>query len=69
MVSFSITKLTILFAYGVRSIAGLTCEVPGGTSDDAPAIKAALATCNNGGTVSDKLKKILLFLKHKIGCS
>ncbi|KAH9213209.1 glycoside hydrolase family 28 protein, partial [Leptodontidium sp. 2 PMI_412] len=25
--------------------------VPGGTSDDAPAIKAALATCNNGGTV------------------
>ena len=55
MVSFSLTKLTIIFAYGVSSIAGLTCEVPGGTSDDAPAIKAALATCNNGGTVSDNL--------------
>ncbi len=28
-----------------------TCEVVGGTSDDGPAIKAALTSCNNGGTV------------------
>lgn len=27
------------------------CQVAGGTSDDSPAIKAALASCNNGGTV------------------
>lgn len=69
MVSFSITTLTVLFAYGVSSIAGLTCEVPGGTSDDAPAIKAALATCNNGGTVSDNLRKDFFVSKDKIGCS
>jgi hypothetical protein len=31
---------------------GLTCEVPGGTSDDGPAIKAALTKYNNGGTVN-----------------
>lgn len=29
----------------------LTCEVAGGTSDDGPAIAAALVSCNNGGTV------------------
>jgi galacturan 1,4-alpha-galacturonidase len=28
-----------------------TCVVPGGTTDDGPAIKTAMATCNNGGTV------------------
>jgi galacturan 1,4-alpha-galacturonidase len=27
------------------------CQVAGGTSDDSAAIKAALASCNNGGTV------------------
>lgn len=27
------------------------CQVAGGTSDDSPAIKAALASCNNGGTI------------------
>lgn len=27
------------------------CRVLGGTSDDAPAIKAALASCNGGGTL------------------
>jgi galacturan 1,4-alpha-galacturonidase len=27
------------------------CRVPGGTSDDSTAIKAALTSCNNGGTV------------------
>jgi galacturan 1,4-alpha-galacturonidase len=32
--------------------AGVACEVPGGTSDDGPAIASALNSCNNGGTVS-----------------
>jgi hypothetical protein len=32
-------------------VGAATCRVPGGTSDDAPAIKAALASCNGGGTV------------------
>lgn len=35
-----------------KVVSSLTCEVPGGTSDDGPAIKAALIQCNNGGTVS-----------------
>jgi threonine dehydrogenase-like Zn-dependent dehydrogenase len=35
----------------VTSALAATCTVAGGTSDDGPAIKAALATCNNGGTV------------------
>ncbi|KAL9624270.1 MAG: hypothetical protein Q9160_001517 [Pyrenula sp. 1 TL-2023] len=39
------------FALLAPLVASLTCEVPGGTSDDGPAIKAALIQCNNGGTV------------------
>lgn len=39
----------------VASLAGASyaavCHVAGGTSDDSAAIKAALASCNNGGTV------------------
>ncbi|GKT89524.1 glycoside hydrolase family 28 protein [Colletotrichum tofieldiae] len=41
-----ITLLSVL-----SSAAALTCQVPGGTSDDSPAILAALKQCNNGGTV------------------
>jgi hypothetical protein len=36
----------------VASVVGLTCEVPGGTSDDGPAINAALTKRNNDGTAS-----------------
>ncbi|KAL9111308.1 MAG: hypothetical protein Q9227_004185 [Pyrenula ochraceoflavens] len=39
------------FAVVTKLASALTCEVPGGTSDDGPAIKAALSQCNNGGTV------------------
>lgn len=46
----SLRKLLVL-ACSIGSALSATCVVPGGTSDDAPAIKAALATCNNGGTV------------------
>ncbi len=41
------------------SAAPTTCQVPGGTTDDGPAIKAALSSCNNGGTiVLDKIYTI-----------
>lgn len=33
------------------SVLALTCNVAGGTSDDGPAIAAALSSCDNGGTV------------------
>jgi hypothetical protein len=32
-------------------VGAATCQVPGERSDDAPAIKAALSSCNSGGTV------------------
>jgi hypothetical protein len=51
MAIISLRRITLLLAAAISSVAGLTCQVPGGTSDDGPAIKAALATCNNGGTV------------------
>ncbi len=52
MTYISFAKIAFLLASAVTSVVGITCEVPGGTSDDGPAIKAALAKCNNGGTVS-----------------
>ena len=51
MPSYSILGFVALFGFVLNSASAATCEVPGGTSDDGPAIKAALATCNNGGTV------------------
>ncbi|KAH7088790.1 pectin lyase-like protein [Paraphoma chrysanthemicola] len=43
---------TSLIAASVASAAyAAVCEVAGGTSDDSAAIKAALKSCNNGGTV------------------
>ena len=36
----------------IPQVLAATCEVAGGTSDDTAAIKAALSSCNNGGTVS-----------------
>ena len=51
MSSFSILRLFALASVVVTSVIATTCEVAGGTSDDGPAIKAALASCNNGGTV------------------
>ncbi|KAH6612125.1 pectin lyase fold/virulence factor [Boeremia exigua] len=36
-----------LVSTGIAAI----CQVPGGTNDDSAAIKAALTSCNNGGTV------------------
>jgi hypothetical protein len=51
MSSRVILSLVALFGFALNSASAATCEVPGGTSDDGPAIKAALATCNNGGTV------------------
>ena len=42
----------IWLAFVAKHVFGLTCEVAGGTTDDGPAIKAALTQCNNGGTVS-----------------
>ena len=36
----------------ISQVLAATCEVAGGTSDDTAAIKAALSSCNNGGTVS-----------------
>jgi len=46
-------KLVLLASLGLllSVTSAAICEVPGGTADDGPAIKAALATCNNGGTV------------------
>ncbi|KUJ12430.1 glycoside hydrolase family 28 protein [Mollisia scopiformis] len=41
----------IFFLSYATSAFALTCQVAGGTSDDAPAISAALSSCNNGGTV------------------
>lgn len=40
-----------LLASSVHSVSAATCSVIGGTADDGPAIKNALASCNNGGTV------------------
>lgn len=51
MPSISILRLLALTGYVVTRVLAATCEVAGGTSDDGPAIKAALASCNNGGTV------------------
>lgn len=48
-----ITMLRLFIFLGLcwTSLAASSCQVPGGTADDGPAIKAALASCNNGGTV------------------
>ncbi len=43
-------KLISVISFAASSFA-LTCDVPGGTSDDGPAIASALSSCNNGGTV------------------
>ena len=51
MPSFTALRLITLLAAASFTLAATTCEVPGGTSDDGPAIKAALVSCNNGGTV------------------
>jgi len=48
---FSILRLFALTSVAATSVIATTCEVAGGTSDDGPAIKTALANCNNGGTV------------------
>ena len=40
-----------LLCLAIQTATAATCEVAGGTTDDGPAIKAALTTCNNGGTV------------------
>jgi hypothetical protein len=51
MPSFSLLQKFALLSFAIRTAAAATCEVAGGTSDDGPAIKAALAICNNGGTI------------------
>jgi galacturan 1,4-alpha-galacturonidase len=51
MPSSRIHRTIALLGLAIRLARAATCEVTGGTSDDGPAIKAALATCNNGGTV------------------
>jgi hypothetical protein len=51
MYSQSIYRLLASLSSAAISAAATTCEVAGGTADDGPAIKAALAACNNGGTV------------------
>ena len=51
MASSRIHRILALLGLAIRAARAVTCEVAGGTSDDGPAIKAALATCNNGGTV------------------
>lgn len=48
---FSLLPTFALLSIAIQTAAAATCEVAGGTSDDGPAIKAALASCNNGGTV------------------
>jgi galacturan 1,4-alpha-galacturonidase len=50
MAPFSVLKFVSILGFAVSALAA-TCEVAGGTSDDGPAIAAALSTCNNGGTV------------------
>jgi hypothetical protein len=50
MYSHSVYRL-LAFLGSATVSAAATCEVAGGTADDGPAIKAALASCNNGGTV------------------
>lgn len=47
----SLLQTLALLGFAIRSVTAATCDVAGGTSDDGPAIKAALTTCNNGGTV------------------
>ena len=49
--SSAILRTLALLSLAIQTAVAATCEVAGGTSDDGPAIKAALATCNNGGTV------------------
>ena len=44
--------LLSVVAFLARASFAATCTVAGGTADDTAAIKAALSTCNNGGTVS-----------------
>jgi hypothetical protein len=51
MPSSRIHRTLAFLGLAIRAAKAATCEVAGGTSDDGPAIKAALATCNNGGTV------------------
>jgi galacturan 1,4-alpha-galacturonidase len=51
MSSCTVLRTLALLSLAIRVVTAATCEVAGGTSDDGPAIKAALATCNNGGTV------------------
>ncbi|KZL71780.1 glycoside hydrolase family 28 protein [Colletotrichum incanum] len=46
-----IPRTLIILLSILSSTTALTCQVPGGTSDDSPAILAALKQCNNGGTV------------------
>jgi galacturan 1,4-alpha-galacturonidase len=52
MAPLSFAKIAFLLVSAVTSVVGLTCEVSGDTSDNGPAIKAALTQCNNGGTTS-----------------
>jgi hypothetical protein len=51
MPSSFIPRLLTLISIAITSTNAATCEVAGGTSDDSAGIKAALASCNNGGTV------------------
>ncbi|TVY82545.1 putative exopolygalacturonase X [Lachnellula suecica] len=51
MPSFRILQTIALLGFASRAARAATCEVAGGTSDDGPAIKTALASCANGGTV------------------
>jgi len=51
MVTTRNLTLLALAACFQNILAANVCVVPGGTADDTPAIKAALTTCNNGGTV------------------
>ena len=51
MFSSRTIRTLALMGLAIRAVKAATCEVAGGTSDDGPAIKAALTTCNNGGTV------------------
>ena len=61
---FRIMRLGLLFLLSLIAEAAkaAVCKVPGGTADDSPAIKAALATCNNGGTV-----RLAIWNEHVIG--
>jgi galacturan 1,4-alpha-galacturonidase len=51
MPAFTVIRTLSLLSFAIQSAIATTCEVAGGTSDDGPAIAAALASCDNGGTV------------------